>query len=326
MKNQSTYSLIIFIFTSLIAFGEGVPELNYKIVSDTVISSVPEGKCLIHGVITIEKESLEECKVATEDHKFSGISNSKGEYQFLIDVQNIRLYAFQVGLNEVVTEKYDFKSRHSVHIDFFMEMSPEAMPINLKPVIYAYSDKEIEAKIEMDLVGDLTFSYPEYGKAWDVIVIKEGLSLQEDKNKVYPYLFWEGETPGLDFQSSNTSFNGVQINTDSTIQFLETKCELFGFNPVETTDFITFWAPRIMQYNFAKIEFLVDDEYDVVGKLKVTPKPDNMRRIYILFQGMDECHLEIQRSPTEVEPMSRKGFTIVEWGGTELAPTKKLNP
>jgi len=319
------YSLLVFIFSSIVSFGEGIPEMNYNIVSDTALSSIPKGKCLVHGVVTFQKESFEGCKIASEDHKFEGLSNSKGEYQFLMDAQEIRVYAFQPGYNEVVTKKYNFKSGHRVHVDFFMTENIQ-VEISLKPIIYAYNNKEIETKIEMELTGELTFSYPEYEEGWDVVVKKEGLSLIKNKTKTYPYLFWEGETPGLNFQSSNSNFQGFQINTDSTIQFLENQCGLFGFNQIETTDFITFWAPRIQQHEVAKIEFLLDKQYDVIGKLKVTPKPDNTRRLYIFFQGSDDFDPSLQYEQVDIEPFSRNGFTILEWGGTELAPNKRMNP
>lgn len=314
---------ILLILASLNSFGEGIPELKYSLVSDTTDVNIPKGKCLVYGLVTLGKGApFEGCKLATENHKFSGISNGQGEYKFLMDIDSARIYAFQVGYNEIVTGAYNFKSKHKVHINFYMEENIRVEMV-LKPVIYAYNSKEIEATIKMNLAGKLTFSYPEYNHGWNVIVKEKGLTVLD---KSYPYLFWEGESKGLDFQSKETAFNGSFIKTDSSIRFLEMKCKNFGFNQIETTDFITFWAPRIQNYPYAKIEFLIDKQYDLIGELEVIPEPDNRRRVYVLFQGSETFNSSINMTSNEVKPISRDGFTIVEWGGTELPPSKRMNP
>jgi hypothetical protein len=313
--------LFLGVAVSLRVYGEEFVPM-YQIIKDTLDKAVPAGKCFIYGKITYNEVPVNSGKVSTVNHKNFGVSDSAGVYSFLMDVSKTKLYAFQIGFREVVTDVHSFKNGHAVHIDFYLQEQHE-MIMEEKPVIYAYSQQEIKTTLKMELTGNLTFSYPIYNNGWDAVVNNEGIIVD---GKLYPYLFWEGESPGLGFQSSNSSFNGCQIRTDSTISFLEKKCEVFGFNQTETTDFITFWGPRIQRYNFAKIEFLVDEQYDVIGRLSVIPKPENIRRVYILFQGGDNYDSSITCRSDEMAPFSRNGCTIVEWGGTELSPEKNINP
>lgn len=326
MKSLTSYFLTAFFFAiTLFSFGEGVPVLQYKIVSDTIDELVPEGKCLVYGKITLKENPFKGVKVSSENHLFYNVADENGEYQFFMDAKKIRVYAFQPGYDEVVTNQYEFRSGYRVRIDFYMTENVQ-MEISFKPVIYLYNPKEMNASIKMNLMGDLTFSYPNYNEGWDVVVKEEGVSLEENRSKIYPYLFWEGETVGLTFQSSKSNFQGYQINTDSTISFLENQCDNLGLNAKEQTDFITFWGPRIQQNPFARIEFLVDEQYDVIGKLNVVPQPDNIRRVYILFQGSDEFDSNLECVQVEIESLSRNGFTVIEWGGTEFSPSKRINP
>ena len=49
--------------------------------------------------------------------------------------------------------------------------------------------------------------------------------------------------------------------------------------------------------------------------LIVTPKPDTMIRIVMEYQNLDT---KIETKPQQLSPISRQGFTVVEWGGTEI--------
>jgi len=93
----------------------------------------------------------------------------------------------------------------------------------------------------------------------------------------------------------------------------------FGLNEKEQTDFITYWAPRINQKQFAAIQFLIDEDYSAeIGTLMVNPKPDCVRRVYLLFAGLDQPVESLQSNPKKINPIVRKGLTVIEWGGSEL--------
>ena len=52
-----------------------------------------------------------------------------------------------------------------------------------------------------------------------------------------------------------------------------------------------------------------------MAKLEVTPEPDSMLRVFMVYKPL-ETAIEIEE-PT-IEPFERTGFTVVEWGGTEI--------
>ncbi|MFT4601858.1 MAG: hypothetical protein ACI857_002043, partial [Arenicella sp.] len=109
---------------------------------------------------------------------------------------------------------------------------------------------------------------------------------------------------------------------DKVIKFLEASLNGLGFNQTEKTDFITFWAPKMLKSNFVFVQFIWDEDYDKqIATLDVSPKPDASRRVYMYFKGYDALP-EIETTTQSFEGFERKGFTLFEWGGTEIKTQK----
>ena len=49
--------------------------------------------------------------------------------------------------------------------------------------------------------------------------------------------------------------------------------------------------------------------------LEIEPKPDTVIRVMMVFKGL---RMPLEVIEQELETPERKGFTVVEWGGTEL--------
>ena len=49
--------------------------------------------------------------------------------------------------------------------------------------------------------------------------------------------------------------------------------------------------------------------------LIISPKPDTMIRVMMEWKGLDK-YVEVQEQ--ELTQVNREGFTVVEWGGTEI--------
>lgn len=47
--------------------------------------------------------------------------------------------------------------------------------------------------------------------------------------------------------------------------------------------------------------------------LDITPQPDSVLRVFMAYKPLDE-YREIEEQ--QLTPFERKGFTVVEWGGT----------
>ena len=82
--------------------------------------------------------------------------------------------------------------------------------------------------------------------------------------------------------------------------------------------FILYIIPIII-----KCRFFIDDNCSVIGELNITPKPDNFRRIYVLFQADAIIDTDFNPKPLNVNPLHRSGFTVLEWGGSELVSLEK---
>jgi len=56
-------------------------------------------------------------------------------------------------------------------------------------------------------------------------------------------------------------------------------------------------------------------EYCRNVKLDIMPVPDTMIRVFMIFNAVDN---PIDITPQVFTPVERCGFTVVEWGGTEI--------
>ena len=87
-----------------------------------------------------------------------------------------------------------------------------------------------------------------------------------------------------------------------------------GLTPKEYNEFIVFWYPK-MQDNAYNLIHFADKEYTDNAKLVITPKPDNMERVFMVWEGLDK---KIDVKTQDIKSFTRKGFSVVEWGGQEL--------
>jgi hypothetical protein len=63
------------------------------------------------------------------------------------------------------------------------------------------------------------------------------------------------------------------------------------------------------------IHFLINEECNAYAELKITPQPETIIRIGMIWsKAISENIPEAQIIPE----MKRKGFTVIEWGGVEL--------
>ena len=93
-----------------------------------------------------------------------------------------------------------------------------------------------------------------------------------------------------------------------------------GLNPNEYNDFIVYWLPLMAKNKYNLVRF-ANEEYNRDIPLRITPKPESMMRIYMIFQSIEE---PIDIKPQQLNKYQRKGFTVVEWGGTEIINGKKV--
>lgn len=200
------------------------------------------------------------------------------------------------------------------------EDEPEEYPIETcaKPVIYLYPEEDMECYVSLNLNGYLTCSYPAYDESsgWHVIAHSNGRISNFEGSRDYDYLYWEAECNVPDDFN-----NAICVRGDETAQFLEYYLESAGLTYSEIDDFITYWLPRMEANPYNLISFL-GEEYDDMAELMVNPSPDTVIRVYMVFMPLDEEVIVPDNQRLVIpEHVERTGFTVVEWGGTEIEPS-----
>jgi hypothetical protein len=151
-------------------------------------------------------------------------------------------------------------------------------------------------------------SVPAYGAGWNVIAHPDGKILVAD-GATYPYLFWEGRSakPVVDLST------GSVVATKDVRSFLAEALAAQGLKQSEAKEFISYWAPRLTTSEpYVYIYFMPRSDYDKLVPMNVTPIPDTMIRVYMLWKPLDE---KIAVTPQRFVAPARVGFTVVEWGG-----------
>lgn len=177
-----------------------------------------------------------------------------------------------------------------------------------KPVIYLYPEVETEISVELNLDGRLTCTYPAYNTGWRVMAKPNG-TLTDENGQVYNYLYWEG--------AANAQWDmteGFCVRGEDTAVFLENALEQLGLTRREANEFIVYWLPLMEQNPYNIISFQTD-VYTDAAQLQVTPAPDTLIRVFMAWEA-SESYVNLEGQTLSAP--QRTGFTVVEWGGTEV--------
>lgn len=180
-----------------------------------------------------------------------------------------------------------------------------------KPIIYLYPQQEKEIHVELDYSGELTTTYPKYNpeKGWTVVAQPDGTLLSKDTQKEYYGLYWEGEGP-YSFDLST----GFVVKGEASAAFLDEKLAQLGLTRREANEFIVYWLPQLEENKYNLIHF-AQKEYQDLAKLYINPQPETLIRVFMVYKPLGMA----QKLPAQEFPkVERKGFTVVEWGGTKI--------
>jgi len=179
-----------------------------------------------------------------------------------------------------------------------------------KPVIYLYPTQKQNTSVKLDFKGILTCTYPAYNNGWDVVAYPNGKLINKVDNREYNYLFWEG----LPFTSNWDLTSGYVVQGKNTLDFLQEKLAELGLTPTEYNDFIVYWLP-LMEHNKYNLITFQNEAYEDMAKLNINPKPDSILRVFMVYKALDK---PMNITKPVIKPFQRKGFTVVEWGGSEI--------
>ena len=188
---------------------------------------------------------------------------------------------------------------------------------DLKPIIYLYPEKIQEIEVQLDYDGELTHTYPKFSEGWKVTANPDG-TLFDAKNQEYYALYWEGK-PNKDY----TINEGFLVPGEQTIDFLENTLSKLGLNRKEANEFIIYWLPKMENNPYNLIHFS-STEYEEMAKLNITPKPETLIRVMMVFKPLDNS-IKIKKQNLNSMSKKRKGFTVVEWGGHPLPKTHSID-
>lgn len=180
-----------------------------------------------------------------------------------------------------------------------------------KPVIYLYPETETVVNVNLSLhTSELSTTYPDYGNGWKVLAEPDGSLLNLADGTHHSYLFWDSLNDRTHYDLSK----GFCVSGPDTEAFLKEKLTLMGLTESEMNDFIVYWLPRMEHHSYNLISFQTD-AYTEAAELTVTPKPDSMLRVFMAYVPLEKA---VEAEPQTLTPFERSGFTVVEWGGTEL--------
>ena len=179
-----------------------------------------------------------------------------------------------------------------------------------KPIIYLYPKEETEVDVKVMYPDKLTCTYPKYEEGWNVLAKPSG-ELKDLKTGRELYgLYYEG------LNTNETSKNeGFVVRGEDTITFLEDKLKILGLTEREANEFIIYWLPKLEKNEYNFIKFQTIEEINKNMPLEIKPTPDTIIRIMMEYKPLK--HYKEIKGQTLTTPI-REGFTVVEWGGTEI--------
>lgn len=179
-----------------------------------------------------------------------------------------------------------------------------------KPIIYIYPKEQTKVSIKVGKPENLSHTYPKYENGWEVIAKPNGDLIDTKTGRNLYALYWEGKNtvePNMN--------EGFIVKGKDTITFLEEKLKILGLNEREANEFIIYWLPKLESNKYNFIRFQTEEEINNNMPLEIEPKPDTVIRVVMEFKALEE---PIQIQEQNLKTPERIGYTVVEWGGTEI--------
>lgn len=264
-------------------------------------------------------------KIEKDEQKNSKVSNKKVLFilvcLILIAVVSYGVY-FAVAIYPTGYFRDDYGNRYNRYLPWhqdeyekwglmFYNVPPDYDgPIAFKPIIYIYPESATELTVKLGKKENITCSYPKYQDEWNVIAYPDGTLVDKTTNKKLYALYWEGKRD-VDIPMNG----GFVVKGEDSSKFLEEKLAILGLNEKETEEFIIYWLPKLEANKYNLIRFETMEEIEQNMPLTISKTPDTLIRVWMQFKGL-ETSIEIPEQHLEYH--NRLGYTVVEWGGTEV--------
>ena len=186
----------------------------------------------------------------------------------------------------------------------------EETTISKKPIIYLYPEEQTEITVKLGKPENVTCSYPKYDDGWTVTANPDGTLIDKDTNRKLYSLYWEG-----DYTTPIPMDEGFVVKGEDSSKFLEEKLAILGLNEREAEEFIVYWLPVLEKNEYNYIRFASVEEINESMPLEFSTQPDTVIRVLMQFKEVDK---DYKVKEQVLETPERKGFVVVEWGGTEI--------
>jgi len=180
-----------------------------------------------------------------------------------------------------------------------------------KPIIYLYPTKEINATVKLLQEDKIICSYPKYVDSWNVLANPNGELMDLNTGRQLYSLYYESES----VEEYTITNEGFVVKGENSAKFLEEKLAVLGLTEREAEEFIIYWLPKLEGNKYNYIRFATNEEINNNMPLEINPNPDTIIRVLMIFRGL-ESPMEVEEQ--KLDTHERKGFTVVEWGGTEI--------
>lgn len=185
-----------------------------------------------------------------------------------------------------------------------------------KPILYLYPAADTNVTVKLGKPEELTVSYPAYNAStgWRVLAKSSGELVDLSSGRNLYALYYESNLSDNEFKVED---DGFIVKREDTTSFLEDKLAELGLNEREAEEFIVYWLPRLSEHGYNYIRFATMDEINQAMPLDINPTPDTIIRVLMTYKGFDEPLEDITEQQLPPTP-TRTGFTVVEWGGSEI--------
>lgn len=262
-------------------------------------------------IISLNGNSLSDVIISNLNKKESYYCDIDGKYSLKAHKNDVLVY-FKNGF---VSQKIVANEQSIIDVVLYPIKESKLGEMTIKkPVIYLYPTEKTDIKLTLDFKGKLQTTYPKYVDNWEVTAYPNGQIFDKKSQRFYNSLFWDGM---LDFPKEHYNYQtGFVIPKNKLTSFLIEKLELIGLNSSETNDFIQYWLPFLEKNELNFIHFYVNSEYEIISKNRIDPKPETSIRVFMEFYGLEKPITIAEQKLLKTE---RKGFALVEWGGSEVS-------
>ncbi|KAI9453251.1 hypothetical protein BJY52DRAFT_1289875 [Lactarius psammicola] len=242
-----------------------------------------------------------------------------------------------------------------------------------KPVIYLYPPSSLaDVTVELALASSWRFSavhpppqttvppgepHTAQSLTWAVAAKPNGTLVDKTSGMEVSYLYWEAivnsqlvtpdasraTTPIADietFDPARPSVNpgdSVLLPTSKVPGYLDVALKALALHTEARTSFITYWLPDMLKHEYVALRFVAQDAYERAAPMHITPAPDVVTRVFMLFRGVPAGDLGLWETASaraagsdgarlwadvvgvDAARAADSGlFRVLEWGGMEV--------